>query len=135
MKFRVLEGKHQVFTDIDGVIKVDIYNGETPDRPGKPSRPGEVLETDIDLAEKFNHPPKSLKFERVPDDTPTKEEMEALKDKEKVEQTPQEEDDDAFSEMTVAELKEVALQDGVDLEGVTKKEDILKALRLHVAGV
>lgn len=111
MKFKVIDGKHQEFTTVDGRVKTTIY------------KKGEVIETDVDLAAKFNRGSYSIKFELVSDDTPTQQEILAEGDSFS---------EDSFSDMTVVELKESAAAGGIDLEGATKKEDILKALRLHL---
>ena len=111
-RFRVLRGKHQVFV------------GEHKDRTIH-YLPGDVIETENDNLLRFNKP-GSIKFELVPNDTPTKEEEAASQQDDS--------EEDAFAGMTVSQLVGLAEQDEVDLQGATKKADILAILRSHTVG-
>jgi hypothetical protein len=48
---------------------------------------------------------------------------------------PSQEVDDEFSGMTVAELKKFAEEEEIDLEGATRKEEILSAIRKAVSAL
>ena len=69
---------------------------------------GDVIETDVDLVKKFNRP-GSTKFERVEDNASL--------------------NTDEFSAMTVAELRAFAEGEEIDLGEISRKSDILDALR------
>ena len=82
-----------------------------PDGTEKKYSAGEVIESNVDLEKRFGD-----KFRRVYG-------------------TPEDERDepttgDDLERMTVKELQALAAEEEVDLRGMTKKEDLIKALRL-----
>lgn len=68
----------------------------------------------------------SVEAERTPDDTPTAEDLPFDE---------MNEDGSALDSMTVAELKAYAESEGIDLEGATKKADIIAAIEAAQAAV
>ncbi len=119
MRFRVLDGKHQ--------------------EGGTLYRRGEVVDSACDLVKRCNTR-VSKKFERVPDDTLTKQEEERREAEDQSDGEDQPDGDkvnDQFTGMTVAELRDLASDpvNRIDLKGATKKEDILTILRRHTVEV
>lgn len=99
-KFKVLRGSHRIgpIKDEDGVITT----------PGRTIKRGGVIETDTDLAKKF--PSQPPKFQRI--------------------DVVEEEENDFEAElnaMTVAELKEKAEAEEVDISGCHRKDEIVQA--------
>lgn len=116
MKFKVLEGRHQVFvkrelTDENGrkrtVSEVRSYPKES------------IVESDVDLAARFNRP-NAKKFELVPDSAVAVVESPS---------SPGEE----LENMTVAELRELAQASNINLGAAKTKAEILALMRDHLA--
>lgn len=117
MRFKVLSGKHAQ-KDKDG--KVVVY------------RQGDIVETNSDLVAKFNSP-NAVKFERV-EDGPTVQQRPASA----AQPTPAQpslaprdvkEFHAAIDKMNLAELKQLAEDDEVDLKGETDIHKIRKVLK------
>ncbi len=116
MKFKVLEGRYQEFVktevrDEEGNVRVMV---ETRDYPR-----GSVVETDIDLEARFNRP-NIRKFQRVDD---AASESDTL---------PQEPEADPLEGMTLAEMRELARTNGIDLGSARGKADVAAVLREHL---
>jgi hypothetical protein len=126
MKFKVLDGKHQESVrDEDGAVSFVIY------------RTGDIVKTDADLCRMFNSK-GARKFLRLDDDTPAR--LTPPKIAKKPEEDPDElaklkldieESEDIYAGLTVAELRTLAEDEEIDLEGVVKKDDILKIMYAH----
>ncbi len=142
MRFKVLAGKHtckehQGVKDGDG----------RPLKTMKVYRAGEVIDTDTDLAAKFNHPPGAVKFERLVEDAPRPQPVHnAPAPSPAHATTPQQpqpapqqvaqpqparaaKGPDKYDSMSVKELTDFAAECEVDLRGATRKEEIVKILR------
>ena len=137
MKFKVLGGKHTE-TAQEGKVATIYHRGD-------------IVEANHDLCRMFNKP-KSLKFLRVPDNTPNKRTLPSLPPK--VEDDPEDilnaRDDlestgeetlseeselqDSFSDLKKAELISLAEENEIDLGDATLKADILRVVRQHVGG-
>jgi hypothetical protein len=106
MKFKVLHGIHSEGYRTYGV--------------------GTVVDSKSDLS-KFNRP-GSVRFQQVPDDTPTQEQAAQLAAeagaKDNTLPTP-------LKDMTVNELKRLAEDEEADLEGAKTKEQIIAAIELN----
>lgn len=146
MKFKVLAGKHQE--------QSPHSKGATRTRPIT-YHAGDVLEVKHDLCKMFNKP-RRLKFLRVPDSTPLKrtepelppmveddpldvlDAQDDLNSQDTLESTGEEssleesEVQDSFTDLTIKELRSLAEENGVVLDGVTLKDDILRVIRKHV---
>jgi hypothetical protein len=99
-------------------------------------RRGEVIEESVDLCKKFNVPGYPPKYEQVPDDTPITcvQYLEAVASIPKTPQTVSTKPTtDDFDAMDVSQLRQWAANEEVDLGRLSKKEDILKAIRSHLA--
>lgn len=142
MKFQVLDGKHQVFLKSKGAIRgKDVYLR------------GDIIETDENLVAMWNSP-GCRKFARVHDDTPfvcsrpeirrldavasppVKQPLprvEAVRDFSDHPESEQQ-SDDTFSGLTIAELTSIAAEEGIDLGDATRREDIRAKVAEH-AGV
>jgi len=154
MKFRVLDGKHQVFertTTPDGesnsrnirvtqyprgsIIEsdVDLVKRFAKSHVKKYKRVGSIIESDVDLVKRFA---KShvKKYKRVPDDTPVSTALEADPEPESVSTLEAPEPEDALSDMTKAQLLEVAEEENIDLGGATLKADIRAVIRQYAGG-
>jgi len=118
MKFRVLQGKYHSY--VRGTDSRDITVVTT--------KRGEVVESTIDLVKRYNRP-QSRMFERLPDDAPmtTESAPGILQETEADAPTT-----DVFEGLTVAELRELAGQNGIDLSNASRKADILKAIRSQI---
>lgn len=141
MKFQVLDGKHQVSLPLDGgITRLDIYI------------PGDIVETDENLVAMWNRP-GSKKFARVADSVPVlcsrpdARRLDNLVDLEPPAIEPVQDfsgrpddpndvqaADDTFSKMTKAQLQAIAEENEIDLDGVTRKDDIREKVMEH-AGV
>ena len=94
MKFRLVRGLHN--------------DGE------KTYQVGDIIETDIDLAAKFNQPSSgSIKFEPLSMVSPAQSQA----------------DTENLSKLTVKQLKEIAEDNEIDLEGCSTKDEILNAVQ------
>ena len=108
-KFRVVRGKHH-----EGGV---TYSANTKKN---------IVESISDL-NKYNFGPSSIKFVEIKDGDP--QEVVAT-----AEPSPQEDSSDDFANYTVDELKSYAEDNEIDLDGATKKADILAAIELHLEG-
>lgn len=148
MQFRVVAGKHHV---------------KQPDGKNKVYRPGDVVDSETDLVERFNskRPGFPKKFERVgegdsdvPDPTRRRPD-ESLADfgarimemarqegaensvlqatSNQIQQSPTA-TTEQLQAMTVQELQSLAAAEEVDLKGVKSKDAVLKILISHFAG-
>jgi len=131
MKFVLLAGKHQV---------------PDPTRPANPAVPdgpranitygeGDTIESEVDLVKQFNSR-GSEKFRRVRDDTPISSGYQSVHDmpspEEKMETIRQQQQGELgglFEGKTVAELKLLASDNGINLAGATKKDEIIAKIR------
>lgn len=115
MKFRILRGKHN--------------QGERhPDgRPVIYAR-NDVVESETDLC-KLNAGMATKKFERVDDSTPLTNPDAAGKSVPSPETV--DPNEDTFNEMTVAELRQFAEQEEIDLGKARTKDEIIAVLRSH----
>ena len=119
MKFRVLQGKYHSY--VRGTDSRDITVVTT--------KRGEVVESTIDLVKRYNRP-QSRMFERLPDDAPmTPESAPGILQETEAADAPT---TDVFEGLTVAELHELAGQNGIDLGNASRKADILKAIRSQI---
>jgi len=129
MKFRVLDGKHQVFE------RTTTPDGESNSRNIRVTQypRGSIIESDVDLVKRFA---KShvKKYKRVPDDTPVSTALEADPEPESVSTLEAPEPEDALSDMTKAQLLEVAEEENIDLGGATLKADIRAVIRQYAGG-
>lgn len=116
MAFKLLRGYHR---DWSHKIDRDTRQRTTTKRMFKP---GEVVESEKDLAKLFNRP-GSVKFERLPD--PPQAQISQSQETVAVQRKP----DVDLEAMTVRDLRELAEQEEIDLSGATTKEQIVKALR------
>lgn len=87
-------------------------------------RAGEIVESETDLAERFNSriPGSPRKFERIFNDTAYGSEQ-AKKEDEFL---------STLDSMNLKELLKVAEEEEIDLKGATKREDILKIIKASV---
>lgn len=137
-RFRLLRGKY-----VSG-NKADAKN------PRRTYNKGDLIETEVDLTKFNGPPPMQPKFARADDygapgmeaysQPPTARELEKLRqdrvkgtsetlDEPEVDATDSEDAEDGLDDYTVAQLKEYAANEEIDLEGATRKEDILRAIR------
>lgn len=107
MKFRMIRGRHS-------------------DTTGRYIK-GDVIESDIDLAAKFNSP-GSIKFVKVSDDTPATDPSAKKSDLPDVDSEDEGEIPAQYSNYTVAELRTIAEDEEIDLGGATKKSEIVAKL-------
>ncbi len=110
-RFQLLDGRHA--------------EGSTTDDLGrkvqKIYRKGDIVDTDKNLAKQFNSP-GCIKFRK-------------LADGEQVVETEAGSTlADEYSKMTVADLKALASEEGIDLGNATKKDDIANIIRLAYNG-
>lgn len=163
MKFKLLQGTHA-----EAGKPKEVIDDEGNKKLAKTSvyyKKGEVIETDIDLAKKFNIPHPGLntqKFQRLSDNArptykensrfntadtqpPTREKLhaesmtggEVLSDDEVADDEVVEGKEgvdpgvgeDTLDVMTVAQLKQHAAANDIDLTGITHKADIIAAIR------
>lgn len=101
MKFRLLRGNHRIGAqrNSDGQVT----------KPGRNLKPGEIIESEVDLAKIF--PSRPPKFERVDEN---------FEDEKSLEQT--------LRSMTKAQLIEKAEVEELDIEGLSNKQDLIEAL-------
>jgi hypothetical protein len=136
MKFRILRGQHLV----------KLPNGQY-----KKHRQGEVIESTIDLVERFNQGQNSQKFQRIYSEAS---EPKSLNDylselsklpKDQVQhvithlqgvgnltssdQQTVSSGEDTLAGMTVKELQAFADGEEIDLKGITKRDDILRIIK------
>ena len=122
-KYKVLRGTHQVMTVVE-------KKGGVPSPDVKTFRAGDIFE----VPEGRNYSKriariKSKRFLEVPDDTPVSNpEDTALEDLGPPEKSFNQ-ILEATQEMTVADLKELAATNGVDLTGATRRDEILKRIQ------
>lgn len=100
-RFRLMRGIHR-----KGAIRDE--RGHVVEE-GKNFKPGEIIETDVNLAELFpSQPPKFVRIDEI------------------VEQETQM--TDVYKKMSLQELKSLAEEQEIDLTGITKKEEIINLL-------
>jgi hypothetical protein len=137
MRFQVLEGKHQVSVEQPGGdVRYDVYVK------------GDIIETDENLAARWNTP-GSKKFARVADivppvcsrpvatepaDAPPPPPVEPVQDFSDPATDEEQSPEQTFANMTKAQLVAVAEENEIDLEGRTRKDEILAAVT-EFAGV
>lgn len=92
------------------------------DQGGQTYYPGEIFTSEQDLAARFNLPECPARFTLLREFDPPPEEMQAP--------PPTEGDLEA---MTVAELREMAAAEGVSVEGLTKKADLVERMKAALA--
>lgn len=119
MKFKLLAGQH-IQRDPDWAPGPDDPPGARA--PSRKYEAGEEVESDIDLAAKLG----AKKFLRL-DDSPRHARAAAPA----APKPPAHEDADvdALEDLTVAELKDMAAKDGIDLPAHAHKADIVKTIR------
>lgn len=111
------------------LTKQEIFEGVK--RPEKIYKPGDVVESEIDLVarhgfEKFELMPHNYSASaptevREPDHQPSAPQA-------PTESKPSQWSVEDLQGMTITELREVATEEAVDLRGATKKEDIIRIL-------
>ncbi len=116
-RFRITSGKH-----VEGT-EPNLRTYVARDQKGQ-LREGfsDIIETDKPLDELFG----TDKFRRLSEETETLEPEEAP--------SPQETSDGGLDEYTLAELKELAGEENIDLGGATKKVDVLVVMERHYQG-
>lgn len=139
VKYRVLRGSHQIMTN------------EIPEGGGVPHvsvetyRAGDVFE--VPGGKDYDNRMRHVRFKRllrVPDDTPVSisplpEPPEDDLPEDSLPDAPEHRVEgllanqllDATQGMTIPDLKELAADNGIDLGGLTKKDDILRCLQNH----
>lgn len=109
-KFRVLAGNHS-----EGYV--DEVNRKDP----LIFHQGEVVNSKSNLVAIHNKP-GSIKFEKVPENTPAKYENDKPRSKSK-------EIVDNLEELTVRDLKEMASQEEIEIDNAMNKVEIINAIR------
>lgn len=122
MRFQLLSGHHnQGEVDEQGVAI--IYQGGIPGQYD-----GDILESKTDLAARFNVKGFAPKFRRVPSLTPLQ--------RYGVDGAGSKDDPtDGLDALTVAELREFAAQEEVELGQATSKADIIEVIRLEKSAI
>jgi len=126
MKFKNLIGNFQ------GPAGPPIEEGGPP-QPPIVYPPGSTFETDVNL---LRHNKKGVKkFERMPDDADVR--IASVRAPGQPEESEEEQAGivDVFSEMTIPQLKQEALDAGIDLGKARLRDDILAILRGQSTGV
>lgn len=155
-RFKLLVGQHiQADPDSEALTAEQVKAGMR--RPSRTYKEGEIVESDIDLAKKHGRTkfelvsgsPKKSKISAGSSVAPggqvstgfqateggvTGVASESTEDEDGEEEivkkaSPLDETVDGLQEMTVAQLKDVAENDGISLQGVHSKGDIIEAIR------
>lgn len=122
-KFRLEVGIHIG----DGPKGCDCDNCTLEDGKNHVYEEGDIINSAQDLARRHNAGPGSTKFTRVSDDYDPNENS-----TKKSVVSEMEENQVPIDKMTMPQLREYGRRLGVDLSGVTRKEDVLNAIRAKV---
>lgn len=123
MKFRLLNGSHTVThkkPDASGKLRI---TGRTVFKATSSELP--VIESAVDLCEKFNHP-MSKKFERVPDDTVCTKTVEVGLNTQSNAQGPNPADE--ILSMSLKQLQRYAQENDIDIGNAQRKEDLIRII-------
>jgi hypothetical protein len=123
MKFKVLDGKFTQLITSEGEEGQPITSSEVYAK-------GSIVMSDIDLVKRYNRP-GCRKFQRVHDSTKVRQ-IDPTSPQEREEElrpTPPEDIQDAYTGLTVADLREIADEGNIDLGSARKKDAILAILR------
>lgn len=134
-RYRLMAGLH-----VEG-SNIKLGPDGQPEKPRKTYRSGDIIETTTDLCRLNGPGPMTPKFLLVgsAEDTRAQEEKESqelLKDEVTEEEEFSAVDDDSIdtlSAMNLRELRQFAESEEIDLEGLTKKVEIVKAIRETMA--
>jgi|SRR6185369_17241677 len=121
-KFRLITGAHlgdgPPGCVCDGCLesggKNHVYQGATR------TYSGDIIDSKQDLARRFNQGPHSIKFERLSDKTPARSKTFRSGD--------EDESDTDYKALTVMELRAIAEEREISLDGLTKKSEIIAAI-------
>ncbi len=123
MKFRILTGRHTEGIGENGAPI--IYYG--PDR--KSGRLGDVVDSVCNLL--VLNKEHSIKFDKVPEDTPTTHNGgEPLGKVSKTSVATMEPVDDSLESMTVIALKQLASEEEIEIDATMKKEELISCIRV-----
>lgn len=136
MKFRLLAGQHIQKEDVKDDSGKVVINEETgkPERASRVYNQGDVVPSETDLVKKLG----ASKFQLIDSGKKSRKEQalaeQGAKNRARSEQGTEddsraEEVTDTFDDMTVAELKDYAAENEIDLEGAHLKADIVKKIR------
>lgn len=129
-KFKLLAGRH----DEPDRTRPQNAHGRHPRRI---YREGEVVETDVDLAKRFNVPGYPPKFAAVEEpaerivyvDRPVPAEAAGAVATADIPSA------EKLSEMSLAELRQFAEDEEIDVDGATTKSTVIRLIRASLAGV